>query len=84
MNQGQDFSLLLGQGPGLPLYSPIFRASFRSLLASSSWSLFKSTLFASSTRSEIGSLVLFLGFVISSLCLGYEGMGQQDSSFHTF
>ena len=24
MNQGQDFSLLLGQGLGLPLYSPIF------------------------------------------------------------
>ena len=55
MNQGQDFCLLLDQGLGLrPKGLLSFWASFCSLLASSSWSLFKNTLFASSPKLEIG------------------------------
>ena len=55
MNQGQDFCLLLDQGLGLrPKGLLSFWASFCSLLASFSWSLFKNTLFASSPKLEIG------------------------------
>ena len=54
MNQSQDFSLLLGQGLGLPLYSPIFSGF---LLLPFCFLLLvpvQNTLFASSTKSEIG------------------------------
>ena len=55
MNQGQDFSLLLGQGLGLKRKGLLsFQASFCSLLASSSLPLFKNSLFASSPKLEIG------------------------------
>ena len=69
INQGQDFSLLSGQVLGLPHYSSVLLGFLLLPFGFLSWSLLKSTLFASTTTSEIGfsgSFPSFYNFLFMS------------------